>query len=166
MGTLSPRYRHPFAIAFAIASICAVGGCGGAAPPAAAPAPVTVTATPQQPAAPAPVTVTATPAPAVVAPPAEPTKAPTKPKKKTPAKAAEVTFEMPDVVGMVLQDAQDLLQTKGSYIMDQQDATGLERLQILDSNWTVCAQRPKRGVAVSTDDIVTLSSVKLYEDCP
>jgi hypothetical protein len=70
------------------------------------------------------------------------------------------------VVGMVLQDAQDLLQTKGSHLMDQQDATGLERLQVLDANWTVCSQGPKAGDTVSTDDVVTLSSVKLYEECP
>jgi beta-lactam-binding protein with PASTA domain len=75
-------------------------------------------------------------------------------------------FTMPDVVGMVLQDAQDLLQSKGSYLMDQVDATGLGRLQILDSNWTVCSQSPPAGASVSPTQIVTLSAVKLTESCP
>ena len=44
---------------------------------------------------------------------------------------------MPRVVGMVLQDAQDLLQSRGSYLMDQIDAKGWGRWQILDSGWKV-----------------------------
>jgi hypothetical protein len=67
---------------------------------------------------------------------------------------------------MGLQDAQDKLQTLGSYIMDQQDASGLERLQMLDANWKVCSQKPKAGSAVAESDLVTLASVKLNEDCP
>jgi hypothetical protein len=76
------------------------------------------------------------------------------------------TFAMPNVKGMILQDAQDLLQTKGSYLMDQQDARGLGRWQLLDSNWRVCWQKPRAGTVVSTSTIVTLGSVKLNERCP
>lgn len=72
---------------------------------------------------------------------------------------------MPDVVGVNLQDAQDLLQTFGSYLMDQVDGTGLERLQVNDSNWYVCAQDPAAGSSVPTSDIVTLTVVKLDEVC-
>ena len=75
------------------------------------------------------------------------------------------TFTMPDVVGMVLQDAQDLLQSKGSYLMDQVDASGAGRMQLLDSNWKVCSQRPSAGSQVSITDFVTLSAVKLSESC-
>jgi len=72
---------------------------------------------------------------------------------------------MPSVVGMVLQDAQDLLQSMGSYLMDQVDATGYGRMQLLDSNWKVCSQNPSAGATVSIAQIVTLSAVKLSESC-
>ena len=89
-----------------------------------------------------------------------------KAKKKAAAKpTAEASFVMPKVVGMNLQLAQDLLQSKGSYILDQEDFKGLSRLQILDSNWKVCAQSPSAGKRVSASTMVTLSSVKLSESC-
>ena len=50
--------------------------------------------------------------------------------------------------------------------MDQQDASGLGRLQVLDSNWQVCSQSPAKGKTVSEDDVVTLAAVKLDEECP
>ncbi|WP_336724769.1 PASTA domain-containing protein [Cellulosimicrobium cellulans] len=78
----------------------------------------------------------------------------------------EQTFEMPSVVGQNLQDAQDLLQTLDSYVMDQVDATGLERFAVNDSNWTVCAQDPAPGAVVPISTVVTLSAVKLDEACP
>jgi hypothetical protein len=80
--------------------------------------------------------------------------------------AAHDTFAMPNVVGQVLQTAQDRLQSLGSYVMDQQDAGGLNRLQLIDSNWKVCSQKPKAGARVAEADIVTLASVKLEESCP
>ncbi len=85
-----------------------------------------------------------------------------------PAHAATKTqtFVMPKVVGMVLQDAQDLLQAKGSYLMDQQDASGRGRMQILDRNWRVCRQNPAPGKKVPITTIVVLASVKLSERCP
>jgi hypothetical protein len=78
----------------------------------------------------------------------------------------EDSFTMPNVVGVVLQTAQDKLQFLGSYVMDQQDAGGLDRLQLLDSNWRVCSQSPHPGTRVSATDTVTLASVKLEEACP
>jgi hypothetical protein len=75
-------------------------------------------------------------------------------------------FVMPDLVGVNLQDAQDLLQDKGSFLMDQQDASGKGRRQIDDSNWTVCSQDPAPGAVHSKLAIVTLSSVKNDEACP
>lgn len=76
------------------------------------------------------------------------------------------TFVMPDVTGMVLQDAQDLLQSLGSYLMDQEDASGADRMQINDSNWRVCVQDPAPGVVAPTSTMVMLASVKLDETCP
>ncbi|HEY3293495.1 MAG TPA: PASTA domain-containing protein [Candidatus Nanopelagicaceae bacterium] len=76
------------------------------------------------------------------------------------------SFKMPRVVGMNLQLAQDLLQSLGSYIMDQTDAAGLSRWQIFDGNWKVCAQSPPAGRIVPQSITVTLASVKLEERCP
>jgi hypothetical protein len=79
---------------------------------------------------------------------------------------ATQTFVMPDLVGAVLQDAQDRLQSLGSYSLDQEDASGVDRLQLLDSNWIVCRQSPPSGIEVSLDRLVTLWSVKIDERCP
>jgi hypothetical protein len=67
---------------------------------------------------------------------------------------------------MVLQDAQDLLQAQGSYLMDQVDASGAGRIQFFDNNWRVCSQEPSAGSPLSSIDIVTLRSVKLDQSCP
>ncbi|MEV7972949.1 PASTA domain-containing protein [Cellulomonas sp. NPDC089187] len=75
------------------------------------------------------------------------------------------TFVMPDVVGMNLQEAQELLQSHGSYLMDQEDASGRRRPQLRDSNWQVCAQVPEPGVESPTTVMVELSAVKLGETC-
>jgi hypothetical protein len=66
---------------------------------------------------------------------------------------------------MNLQFAQDLLQSKGSYLIDQEDFKGLGRFQLIDSNWKVCSQSPSAGKRVSASAVVTLSSVKLSEKC-
>lgn len=87
-------------------------------------------------------------------------------KAKAPTPSPKDTFKMPLVVGMNLQLAQDLLQSLGSYIMDQTDAAGLERWQIIDSNWKVCRQSPAVGKIVPQSITVTLASVKLAEICP
>jgi hypothetical protein len=74
-------------------------------------------------------------------------------------------FRVPRLVGRNLQLAQDILQARGSYLLDQQDASGLGRLQLLDSNWVVCKQRPAPGVRVPVDRMVRLSAVKYGESC-
>ena len=87
-------------------------------------------------------------------------------KAKAPVVIPKDTFKMPRVIGMNLQLAQDLLQSLGSYIMDQTDAAGLARWQIIDSNWKVCRQSPAAGKIVPQSVTVTLASVKLAEACP
>ena len=86
-------------------------------------------------------------------------------KKASPSATPEAKFTMPRVVGMNLQLAQDLLQSKGSYILDQVDHKGLLRIQVLDRNWKVCKQTPSAGKVVLASTVVTLSSVKLTERC-
>jgi PASTA domain len=82
------------------------------------------------------------------------------------AAAAPEVFKMPKLVGENLQLAQDKLQKLGSFVLDQQDAAGLDRIQVVDSNWQVCSQKPAPGKTVSADTLVVLASVKLSEDCP
>ena len=94
----------------------------------------------------------------------KPDKAPQSRRVKKP-KVAQ-TFVMPPTVGMVLQDAQDLLQSKGSYILTQTDAMGWGRFQVLDSGWKVCWQQPAAGTVTSLSFMVDLGVVKLDESCP
>jgi hypothetical protein len=76
------------------------------------------------------------------------------------------TFVMPGLVGQNLQLAQDRLQALGSYVLNQEDALGLDRFQIIDSNWKVCRQTPQEGAVLPMDTRVTLYAVKLDETCP
>lgn len=73
---------------------------------------------------------------------------------------------MPALIGVNLQLAQDQLQALGSFVLDQTDASGLGRVQLLDSNWQVCGQDPAAGTVVPVETVVVLASVKLDEVCP
>lgn len=91
---------------------------------------------------------------------------PTPSAEQTEENVVPATFTMPDLLGQNLQEAQNALQGMGSREMDQQDASGQERLQVLDSNWQVCTQEPTSGREVPVDTEVVLASVKLDEVCP
>jgi hypothetical protein len=96
---------------------------------------------------------------------AAPTSAPT---TSAPAPAATgVDFAMPDVVGMDLQSAQDLIQTYGLFLSVSHDLRG-SRNQVLDSNWLVCDQNIPPGQQVSGDaeGKIDLGVVKREESCP
>lgn len=67
--------------------------------------------------------------------------------------------EIPNVVGMNLQDAQDCLQSKGFYLLDDQPAPGEPRFQVNDSNWTVTRQSDV-GPGFSLDTFITLTAQK------
>jgi hypothetical protein len=75
-------------------------------------------------------------------------------------------FTMPKLVGVNLQTAQDTLQSFGSYLLGQIDATGAHRSQLVDKDWKVCSQTPKPGTKIAIIALVTLRSVKLSEKCP
>lgn len=77
-----------------------------------------------------------------------------------------IEFEMPDFTGWNLQEAQDHLQSIGSFLLNQEDATEQGRRQINDSNWTVCSQEPVPGTVHSKLAVVKLYSVKNDEVCP
>lgn len=82
------------------------------------------------------------------------------------AKKVNVTFVMPNLVAKNLQKAQDDLQSLGSYLLDEQDATGKGRITLLDSDWKVCGQKPAAGGKVLIVATVQLAAVKLNESCP
>ncbi|WP_234439997.1 hypothetical protein [Streptomyces bicolor] len=74
------------------------------------------------------------------------------------------TASLPDLVGLDLQAAQDEAQAAGFFVLDDQDASGQNRLQVFDRNWTVCSQEPEAG-AYPTDTKVILYAVKDDESC-
>lgn len=85
----------------------------------------------------------------------------------TPPTSAGVDFPMPDVVGMDLQSAQDLIQTYGVFFSTSHDLRG-SRMQVLDSNWIVCTQNIPAGQQVTGDaeGAIDLGAVKREESCP
>ena len=140
----------------ALVGTALLGACGGGG--GATPATVTQTV----------IRETVTVSPSSTAEPAPAAEATPDPVVATPAEVAPTpeTFVMPKLVGKNLQLAQDTLQSVGSYVLDQEDASGLGRLQVNDSNWKVCSQKPKAGASIPIETVVLLSSVKLSEDCP
>ena len=70
---------------------------------------------------------------------------------------------VPNVVGLNHQVAQDTMQAAGLYLLFEKDATGQNRLLVMDSNWVVVSQSPAAGSVVDSMTAVTLSSKKLGE---
>jgi hypothetical protein len=69
---------------------------------------------------------------------------------------------MPDVVCMDLQRAQDTIQAAGVFFSRSHDATGLNRWQLVDSNWQVVAQSPAPGTSFGEGEAM-LDVVKFGE---
>ncbi|MEJ7787441.1 MAG: PASTA domain-containing protein [Solirubrobacteraceae bacterium] len=98
--------------------------------------------------------------------PAAPAPTPTEATPEEPEPQSEPVakkIEVPDVVGENHQDAQDRMQAEGLYNLREKDATGLDRLLLLDSNWEVVSQKPAAGKRVSENATITLSSKKIGE---
>ena len=68
--------------------------------------------------------------------------------------------KVPNVVGKDHQLAQDTMQAAGLYMLAEQDASGQDRMLLLDRNWTTTRQRPKAGKCVSEDTEIMLYAVK------
>ncbi len=80
-----------------------------------------------------------------------------------PATSAPVPVErrpVPDVVGMDLQLAQDTLQASSFYALKPHDAKGLNRIQVLDRQWTVVDQSPSAGTVTGIDQTIDLGAVR------
>ncbi|MBI1377787.1 MAG: PASTA domain-containing protein [Frankiales bacterium] len=133
------------ALAFVISSVTAA--CGGTASPA--------------------VTVTQTTTAAAVTPessaPAPVSSSPETATSKPAETAAADTITVPNGVGMDYQSAQDLWRAAGLHVAPATDATGANRLPIIDSNWVVLAQDLKPGSKVPADSFIT-ATVKKYTD--
>jgi hypothetical protein len=84
------------------------------------------------------------------------------PAPTTTVTVAPVVHYMPDVTGMNLQAAQDKIHDAGVFYSKSWDATGAQRHQVLDSDWTVVAQTPAAGTAFGEGD-ATLAVVKVGE---
>lgn len=129
-----------------IAALLALSGCDSTPPDT--PDPVTVTQ----------------PAPAEQEP-TEPAPAP----GTVPEGQADSQWPMPNLVGSVLQDAQDQIQqlTGGALLYTgSHDLTGENRNQVLDANWQVCTQNVAPGAPLTSTSRVDFGVVKLDESCP
>lgn len=80
--------------------------------------------------------------------------------EKPPAKTGST---MPNFVGKGLAAARSSL--PGSASITSTDASGDDRMIILESNWKICSQTPKAGAAYSGQP-VTFTAVKTDETCP
>ena len=129
-----------------VVAVLATTGCGATSPPGENP----TTAPPAQ----------TEPQPSATTPAANPP-----PTAEQPAQQ----WVMPNLVGTVLQDAQDRIQTVTGnpvFITKSHDVSGQDRLQALDANWKVCSQNVGPGAALTPDTLVDFGVVKLDETCP
>lgn len=79
----------------------------------------------------------------------------TQPVPPTTAPAPEPVALMPDIAcGTDLQLAQDLVQEAGIFFSRSEDATGQDRSQVMDHNWTVVAAEPPAGTPIGEDEAV------------
>ena len=72
-------------------------------------------------------------------------------------------IRVPNGVGMNYQDAQDLWRSQGLLVMPAEDATGANRMPVLDSGWVVLSQSPAAGTTVEEGGDIT-ATVKKYTD--
>jgi hypothetical protein len=136
--------RRAALVALAAAAFTACGSPPAPAAPTGPTGPTTVLYT-----APVPMPAATTPA----APPAEP---------------QETSWTMPNLVGSVLQDAQDSIQQLTNYgiaITTSHDATGAGRMQVADRNWKVCSQNVPAGAPITSSSRIDFGVVKLDESC-
>lgn len=75
-----------------------------------------------------------------------------------PKAAGKIT--VPDGVGMNYQEAQDSWRASGLHVAPAKDATGANRLPVLDSNWIVLSQDLEPGSKVAIDSFITATIKK------
>ncbi len=77
--------------------------------------------------------------------------------------ASPKTCAVPNVVGMVHQNAQDTMQAAGLYMLLEEDATGQGRILALDRNWRTTGQSVPAGNVVDCTTTITLRAKKISE---
>ena len=73
-----------------------------------------------------------------------------------------VTIPMPNVVCMVMEEAQDHIKSRGISRSSTQDDSGEDRPQLPDGNWIVARQNPAAGEPIGERDAM-LYVVKKWE---
>lgn len=82
------------------------------------------------------------------------------------AGATAASKTVANYIGKGLQTAQDDARANGFHNLTSHDATGRERLQILDRDWKVCYQTPAAGTIARTTSRLDFGVVQLEEPCP
>ena len=77
--------------------------------------------------------------------------------------SVQTSSQMPDLVGLPLDEAEDLLL---NIEVATVDATGEDRSVWVSSNWQVCSQLPELGSALAPNTSVELQVVRQSEVCP
>uniref|UniRef100_UPI000FCC4DDF hypothetical protein n=1 Tax=Actinacidiphila soli TaxID=2487275 RepID=UPI000FCC4DDF len=80
--------------------------------------------------------------------------------KAAPSQAGRT---MPNFVGESVNTARGALDSSTSITVN--DASGDDRMILIESNWQVCSQDPKPGVALNGQP-VEFTAVKFGENCP
>jgi hypothetical protein len=75
-----------------------------------------------------------------------------------PAQAGQI--EVPRGVGLDYQSAQDLWRAAGLHVAPAKDATGANRIPVIDANWIVVSQDPKAGTMVDAGSFITATVKK------
>jgi beta-lactam-binding protein with PASTA domain len=88
---------------------------------------------------------------------------PTSIRKTSAAKAVASKITVPNGVGLNYQEAQDTWRTAGMHVAPATDATGANRLPLIDANWVVLSQDPKAGTRVAAGSMIT-ATVKKNSD--
>ena len=87
----------------------------------------------------------------------------------SPTASAEPSWTMPNLIGMDLQGAQDVIQsvTRGAvWFSSSTDLTGRGRAQLSDRNWQVCTSTPPPGARFTVDTDSDFGVVRVSEECP
>ncbi|HEY4456673.1 MAG TPA: hypothetical protein VGN81_20345 [Pseudonocardiaceae bacterium] len=86
-----------------------------------------------------------------------------------PSISATTHWDMPNEVGVNLQQAQnDIQKLTGNLIFftSSHDVSGQGRHQILDKDWKVCSQNIPVGSPITIGSKIDFGTVKLAESCP
>jgi hypothetical protein len=80
-----------------------------------------------------------------------------------PVTKAPQQIIVPSGIGKNYQEAQDLWRAAGLHVLPATDATGANRIPVIDSNWVVVDQDLKPGTKVDAGSFIT-ATVKKYTD--